>query len=219
MDLFAGVESATSTGRGGSRRPSRGRANRVLPGPYVEIGSERSGSGRSRHVPCVITEEGNLPPGAEVPTIHHSGTNAGFEAFDSALLGLGGLVVILHAVSSRKRLQTVFTLLAGVGAVVFRALHLSGSSLAGFTATFVPALGWHLTVLGGVLLTVAGRTSIAVGDSGARNDDGADRLIPVRGDRASRDCGPPNVREPVRSGRIVFAGERGRGRHLEVDVR
>lgn len=98
----------------------------------------------------------NLPPDAEIPSIYYPGMNAGFEAFDFALLGLVGLVLALRAVSSRKRLQTIFTLLTGVGIVAFCALDLSGSSLTGFAATFVPALGWYLTVLGGVLLTVAG---------------------------------------------------------------
>jgi hypothetical protein len=52
-------------------------------------------------------------------------------------------------------LQSVVTLLTGVGTVLFCGFYLSGS-LTGLTATFVPALGWYLTVLGGVSLTVAG---------------------------------------------------------------
>lgn len=96
----------------------------------------------------------NLPPDAEIPTIYIPGMNAGFEAFDFALLSLAGLVLVFRA-SSRKRLQSAFTLLAGVGTVLFCGLYLSGS-LTGFTATFVPAHGWYLTVFGGVLLTVVG---------------------------------------------------------------
>ena len=98
----------------------------------------------------------SLPSDAQVPQILLPGMNAGLEGLDFALLGLVGLALVLRGASSRKRLQTVFTLLAGVGPVVLCALCLSGSSLAGFTATFVPALGWYLTVLGGVLLTIAG---------------------------------------------------------------
>ena len=101
-----------------------------------------------------------LPPDAEIPTILLPGMNAGFEAFDFALLGLVGLV-LLSRVSSRKRLQTVITLLTGVGTVLFCASYLSGSSLAGFNSTFVPALGWYLTVLGGVLLSVAGGSQLS----------------------------------------------------------
>ncbi|RLM63656.1 hypothetical protein [Halorubrum sp. Atlit-26R] len=95
-----------------------------------------------------------LPLDAEIPTIYIPGMNVGFEAFDFALLGLIGLVLVFRG-SSRKRLQSVVTLLTGVGTVLFCGLYLSGS-LTGFTATFVPAFGWCLTVLGGVSLTVAG---------------------------------------------------------------
>lgn len=41
----------------------------------------------------------NLPPDAEIPTIYYSGMNAGFDAFDFALLGLVGFVLFLRAVS------------------------------------------------------------------------------------------------------------------------
>ena len=97
----------------------------------------------------------NLPPDAEIPTILLSGMNTGFEAFDFALLGLVG-VVLLSRVSSRQRLQSIVTLLTGLGTVLFCAFYLSGSSLTGFNAVFVPAFGWYLTVLGGILLSVAG---------------------------------------------------------------
>lgn len=98
----------------------------------------------------------NLPPDAEIPAIYYAGMNAGFEGFDVALFGAVGLVLILRVTSLKKRVRSVFTFLTGVGTVVFCAFYLSGPSLTGFTATFVPALGWYLTVLGGVFLTVAG---------------------------------------------------------------
>ena len=101
----------------------------------------------------------NLPPDAEIPTLLLPGMNAGFEAFDFALLGLVGFV-LLSRVSSRKRLQSIVTLLTGVGTVLYCAFYLSGSSLTGFTAIFVPALGWYLTVLGGILLSVTGRRQL-----------------------------------------------------------
>ena len=97
-----------------------------------------------------------LPSDAEIPAIYYSGMDAGLEAFDVPLLGLVGFVLVLRAVSSRERLQTGFTLLTGAGTVAFCALYLSRSSLVGFTATFVPASGWYLTVLGGASLTLAG---------------------------------------------------------------
>ena len=98
----------------------------------------------------------NLPPDAEIPAVYYSRMTTGFETFDFALIGLAGLVLGFRAVSSRKRLQSVFTVLTGAGMVLFCVLYLPGSSLTGFGATFVPALGWYLTVLGGVLLAVVG---------------------------------------------------------------
>ncbi|WP_227354063.1 hypothetical protein [Haladaptatus salinisoli] len=83
----------------------------------------------------------NLPPDAEIPTILLPGMNAGFEAFDFALLGSVGLVLLLRGVGSRKRLRSLATLLTGAGIVMFCVSYLSRSSLAGFGATFVPALG------------------------------------------------------------------------------
>lgn len=97
----------------------------------------------------------NLPPDAEIPMILFPGMNTGFDAFDFVLLGSLGLV-LLSRVGSRKRLQSVTTLLSGVGIVLFCAFYLSSSSLTGFNAVFVPALGWYLTVLGGILFSVAG---------------------------------------------------------------
>lgn len=107
------------------------------------------------YLPWLKTNPNHLPD-AEIPMVYNSGMNAGFEAFDFALLSLVGLVLVLRAISLWKQLQSVFTLLTGVVTVLFCALYLSDSSLHGFTATFVPALGWYLTVLGGSLLTVIG---------------------------------------------------------------
>lgn len=98
----------------------------------------------------------DLPPDAEIPTIYYFGMNAGFEAFDFALLGAAVLVLLLHGVSSRTLVQTLLTLFAGVGIGVFPLYYLSGSTLLGFSATFVPALGWCLTVLGGLFFSIAG---------------------------------------------------------------
>lgn len=98
----------------------------------------------------------NLPPEAEIPTVYYTGMRAGFEGFDFALLGAIGLVVLFRAVGFRTPIRTAVTLVAGVGTAVFPVYYLSHSTLIGFSATFVPALGWYLTVLGGVLFSVAG---------------------------------------------------------------
>ena len=98
----------------------------------------------------------NLPPDAEIPGIFYTGMGAGFEGFDFALLGLVGLVLLVHAVSARTMARTAMTLFVALGTTLFPAYYLSQSTLIGFAATFVPTIGWYLTVLGGILFTVAG---------------------------------------------------------------
>lgn len=98
----------------------------------------------------------NLPSDAKIPTIYYTGMGAGFEGFDFALLGAAGLVLLVRARSTRPMVRTVTTLSVGLGAIVFPAYYLSRSAMIGFSASFVPALGWYLTVLGGVLFMAAG---------------------------------------------------------------
>lgn len=98
----------------------------------------------------------NLPPDAKIPTIYYTGMNSGFEGFDFALLSAVGLVLLSHVISLQTEIRTGTTLAVGLGLIVFPAYYLSHSTLFGFSGTFVPALGWYLTVLGGVLFTVVG---------------------------------------------------------------
>ncbi|MHB9286439.1 hypothetical protein ACKVMT_05305 [Halobacteriales archaeon Cl-PHB] len=77
--------------------------------------------------------------------------SAGFEGFDFALIGAVGLFLLFYGASFPIPIRFV----TGVGIAVFPVFYLSNSSLIGFSATFVPALGWHLTVLGGVALSAA----------------------------------------------------------------
>lgn len=107
------------------------------------------------YLPWLRTDP-NLSPDARIPTIYYTGMGAGFEGFDFALLGAVGLVLLVRAVGTRTMTRTATTLAVGLGTIVFSVYYLSQSTLIGFSATFVPALGWYLTVLGGVLFTVAG---------------------------------------------------------------
>lgn len=66
------------------------------------------------------------------------------------------LVILLHVVGFWTPIPTVVTLVVGVGTAAFPMYYLSSSTLIGFSATFVPALGWYLTILGGVLFSVVG---------------------------------------------------------------
>ena len=94
--------------------------------------------------------------GLDPEAVHYTGMGAGFEGFDFALLGVVGLVLLVHAVSAQTMARTAMTLAVALGTTLFPAYYLSQSTLIGFSATFVPALGWYLTVLGGILFTVAG---------------------------------------------------------------
>ena len=102
----------------------------------------------------------NLASGAEIPMISYYGMNAGFEGFDFALLGAVALLTFLSGVGFQPSVSTVMTLVVGIGITVFSGYYMSGYGLVGFSATFVPALGWYLTLLGGVLLSVAGGVQV-----------------------------------------------------------
>lgn len=91
-----------------------------------------------------------------LPTIYYTGMSAGFEGFDFALVGAVGLVILLRAVGFRTPIPTVVTFVVEVGTAAFPMYYLSSSTLIGVSATFVPALGWYLALLGGVLFSVAG---------------------------------------------------------------
>lgn len=113
------------------------------------------------YLPWVQTNQ-NLSPTAQVPTILLDGMIPGVAGVDIILLGAAGLLPILHLANVGEKSRLVLTLLSGVGTVLWCLYHLFTSSIPGFdatigfNATFVPAEGWYLTVLGGLLLTVAG---------------------------------------------------------------
>ena len=98
----------------------------------------------------------NLPSNTKIPTIYYTGMSSEFGGFDFALLGAVGLVLLVRASSLRTEARTATTLAVGLGTLVFPVYYLSQSTLTELSATFVPALGWYLTVLGGVLFTIAG---------------------------------------------------------------
>ena len=100
---------------------------------------------------------------APLPSIYIHGMDAGIEGLDFALLGLVIAVLALRRINSRDPLQPIFSLLAGVVVVLFCAHYLSDYSFTGFDGTFVPDIGWYLTVLGGVLLSAAGGLTLVRG--------------------------------------------------------
>lgn len=113
------------------------------------------------YLPWVQTNQ-NLPQTAQVPTILLDGMIPGIDGIDFILLGAAGLVPVLYLANVGEKPRSALTLLSGVGTTLLCLYHLFTSSISGFdatigfNATFVPAEGWYLTVLGGLLLTVAG---------------------------------------------------------------
>ena len=97
-----------------------------------------------------------LPHDAEIPTILLPGMRAGIDGFDFALLGGAGIVLALRLVGTEQRRQSLFECVTGVGSLFLCVRHLFFYAGVGGDATFVPALGWYVTVLGGVLLAVSG---------------------------------------------------------------
>ncbi|MFC6824781.1 hypothetical protein [Halopelagius fulvigenes] len=98
-----------------------------------------------------------LPPDAEIPTVHYPGMGTGIESWDFVVLGATSLALFALAFRPRTRLQSAITFLSGGTAMFLCAFYLrTFSPLVGFDATFVPAVGWYLTVLGGILLTGTG---------------------------------------------------------------
>ena len=98
----------------------------------------------------------DLPPDAQIPILYSPGMGVGIERFDFALLFAVGLVLLVRAGRKRTVARSATQLAVGIGTLTFPAYYLSQSTLIGFSATFVPALGWYLTITGGALFTVAG---------------------------------------------------------------
>jgi len=97
-----------------------------------------------------------LPPDAQIPILYSPGMGVGIERFDVALLCAVGLVLLVRAGHRRTVARSATPLAVGLGTLIFPVYYLSQSTLTGFSATFVPALGWYLTITGGALFTVAG---------------------------------------------------------------
>jgi len=120
-----------------------------------------SGNAVGVYLPWVQTNP-SFPATAEVPTVLLDGMLPGIRGLDFVLLGGAGLVPVLYVASVGEGARSVLTVLSGLGTVLLCLYRLSATPITGFDAaigfdaTFVPAEGWYLTVLGGVLLTVAG---------------------------------------------------------------
>lgn len=97
------------------------------------------------------------PADAPVPLGYALEQSSGLGGIDFALLVAACLVGATLIVDCPRVFRGALTVLTGILAVVFPTHYLLGSTFGfGATATFVPALGWYGTVVGGTLLVIAG---------------------------------------------------------------
>lgn len=97
-----------------------------------------------------------LGPDAEVPSVHLAGMDPGFSAVEIALLALVVATVAWQRFGTNRTRSSTAAVWAGGATLVFCANYLSSDGLIGFGATFVPDVGWFVTVIAGVLLVSAG---------------------------------------------------------------
>lgn len=101
-----------------------------------------------------------LPPDAAIPSIYLPGMAPGFDGFDFFILVPGALLLVLIVSDSWRRVRRLLGVIVGLVALLVAGLIadglLVGDGWVSFGGTFVPALGWYVTVLGGVVLLVSG---------------------------------------------------------------
>lgn len=112
-------------------------------------------------VPWVVTAPGQQV----VPSVFLDGMGWRVGGFDVVVLGV--LAVGLVAAAANRRRRRGGHLLAATGALVaVLAVYGPFASIGGFLGTFVPGPGAAVTLLGGVLLVVAGRRCVGAVDDG-----------------------------------------------------
>lgn len=97
-----------------------------------------------------------LAPDAEVPSVYLAGMDPGFSAVEIALLALVVATLVWQRFGTNYARSSMAAAWAGGATLVFCANFLSSDGLIGFRATFVPDVGWFVTVIAGVLLVSAG---------------------------------------------------------------
>jgi hypothetical protein len=97
----------------------------------------------------------DLPPDAPVPQLYLPGMETGISGVDVLVLAPVGVVLALIVADGSRRIWGILALAAGLLAMFIAVFYPLEHRLVGFGDTFVPGLGWYVTVLGGALL-VAG---------------------------------------------------------------
>jgi len=103
-----------------------------------------------------LTVNPTTAPATPIPAVSLAGMDAGIGIFDGILLAITGVGILLRRCSQRRWVAAGVTLLTGLGVGGFCVLYLSTSALVGFDATFVPAPGWYLSLVGGLTLALTG---------------------------------------------------------------
>lgn len=101
-----------------------------------------------------------LPPEGPIPTILLPGMESGISGVDYVLLALAGLVLLAHLNQTREPRRSGLTLVTGVFTVLACAGYLFISPSVGFISTFVPAIGWYVTLVGASILSVVGGVGV-----------------------------------------------------------
>lgn len=121
------------------------------------------------YLPWLRPNRGPSIAGA-TPMLYNPLQDAGFQAVDLPLVAVAVLAVGVSLVDVRRTIRAGVSLLAGVGIVLAcLGVVLAGSSI-GFDAALVPAPGWYLSVLSGLLLAVAGWIGLRAPGGAARSD-------------------------------------------------
>ena len=101
----------------------------------------------------------NPRAGPSVPSILLPGMRMGFEAIHIAIALPAILTVLVIALDVTNRVFALAAFVTGIVAILLPMLTL-GLSISRFGTTFHPALGWVVTVFGGVIMTIVAISSL-----------------------------------------------------------
>jgi len=126
-----------------------------------------AGTTRLRAVAAAVLAVGTyLPwfrtnPYTGTPAVYGERLSRGIEGADPLLLGSAAVVFLLCVFVNRERTEALSTAVAGTGAIVVCVSALwHWASLVLFDFWFMPASGWFLTLLAGVILLASALSSL-----------------------------------------------------------
>lgn len=96
------------------------------------------------------------PISVKFPLVYETLAEPGVHGVDLLLLGIVATILCLQFFGIRGRIRFLVTTVAGIGIVLYCFQYLLFSAPIGFHGQVVPASGWYLTVLGGLLFAGVG---------------------------------------------------------------